>query len=212
MIAKIFLFGALCTIPVYFSQIYLKQGLSYLSLPTAFFSVIYWFLIIALTEELFKYLAVKLGALSNPEFDEPVDAMIYMVISALGFAAIENILYIASSAINVPIEGVFSLAVFMSIARFVGATFLHTLCSGILGYFIALSYAKPKDKLRLFILGIFAAVLLHGFYNFSIMNIKGPNIVAFSVLFMIGFNALLASLVFPRFKELRKMKSISNIK
>ena len=43
-------------------------------------------------EEVAKYLIIKIRILRDPEFDEPIDAMIYMIIAGLGFAALENIL------------------------------------------------------------------------------------------------------------------------
>lgn len=212
MILKVFICGALVTIPVYFTQVSLKYMFDSFALPLAFASIIYWFLVIAFTEEIFKYLVVKFTALNNPALDEPVDIMMYMIISALGFAGIENIFYIISSSINVSANQTITMAVFVSITRFIGATFLHTLCSAVLGYFIALSFLKTKDHLRLFILGIISAVVLHGFYNFSIIRITGPLAVGMSIAFMIIFNSVLALIIFPKFKKLRKMKSICNIK
>ena len=46
----------------------------------------------ALIEEYVKYFMVKVGGFRNRELDEPCDIMIYMIIAALGFAALENIL------------------------------------------------------------------------------------------------------------------------
>src|SRR4051812_25201469 len=47
-----------------------------------------FFLWAAFVEELLKFYAVRLVALTDPQFDEPVDAMIYMMVAGLGFAAI----------------------------------------------------------------------------------------------------------------------------
>jgi RsiW-degrading membrane proteinase PrsW (M82 family) len=211
MVLKIFLWGTLSALPVYFTQVALKNLFASFALPLLFANIIYWFLVIAFTEEIFKYLVVKFGALNSPSLDEPVDIMIYMIVSALGFAAIENIFYIISSAINMSLDQTITIAVFISITRFIGATLLHTLCSASLGYFIALSFFKTKDRLILFIFGLTLAVVLHGFYNFSIIRIKGPLIIELSIAFMVAFNALLSAFVFPKFKKLRKMKSICNL-
>ena len=56
MILKIFLLGSLTTIPVYIIQKQLIEILGIINLPSIFIYLIYWFLIIAFTEELFKYL------------------------------------------------------------------------------------------------------------------------------------------------------------
>ena len=149
MILKIFLWGSLTTIPVYLVQRFLTMSLDSISLPLIFISLIYGFLIIAFTEELFKYLVIKFRVLSNSACDEPIDIMIYMIVSALGFAAIENIFYIVSSAINLPINDAVFASVIISLSRFLGATFLHTLCSALVGYFIVLSIIKTKNNLNL---------------------------------------------------------------
>jgi RsiW-degrading membrane proteinase PrsW (M82 family) len=47
----------------------------------------------AFIEELLKFLVVKFGVLKNPNFDEPIDSIIYLIVSALGFAAAENIYF-----------------------------------------------------------------------------------------------------------------------
>src|SRR3990167_3714338 len=51
-----------------------------------------FFLWASFVEEFIKFYAVRMVALNSPDFDEPVDAMIYMMVAGLGFAAIENIL------------------------------------------------------------------------------------------------------------------------
>ena len=59
------------------------------------FDSIHFFLWAALVEEVVKFMAIRFMILNDPEFDEPVDAMIYMITASLGFAAIENILFIS---------------------------------------------------------------------------------------------------------------------
>src|SRR3989338_9876816 len=52
----------------------------------------YFFFWAAVVEEVIKFYAVRMLIMRSPEFDEPVDAMIYMITAGLGFAAMENIL------------------------------------------------------------------------------------------------------------------------
>jgi len=61
-------------------------------------SSLFMFLGIALVEELTKFGGAKLVLLRNPVLDEPVDAMIYMITAALGFAAFENVLVLNNYA------------------------------------------------------------------------------------------------------------------
>src|SRR3989344_2177945 len=67
-----------------------------------------WFFLFAswaFIEELFKYIAAKRSALRKNIFGEPIDAVIYMVTAALGFAAFENILFLTQ---NISATGILS--------------------------------------------------------------------------------------------------------
>ncbi len=208
MILKIFLLGSLTTIPVYIIQKQLIEILGIINLPSIFIYLIYWFLIIAFTEELFKYLVIKFKVLHNPEFDEPVDAMIYMTVSALGFAAVENVFYVISSAINLPFNDAVLATAIVSFGRFLGATLLHTLCSALIGYFIAISLSKPKSKLRFTILGILLATFLHGLYNFSIMTMEHTQA---KILAPVAIIIILFLLIVPKFDKINKLKNIKKL-
>jgi len=160
------------------------------------------FIGVALVEEFFKYLAVRVAMKKNPVFDEPADAMIYMIVAALGFAAVENIIVMNSFApfllaeIGQPLT---TLAV-----RFIGATFLHTLASGIIGFYYALSLVK-KDYLEMrrrspLIKGFILAALLHGAFNYFIIILQEPLAIYFSIPLLI-----IAIYVLKDFKILQKI-------
>ena len=208
MILKVFLLGSLITIPAYLVQKQLIGLLYYFNLPSIYVLLIYWFMVIALTEEIFKYLVVKFKVLNSPECDEPVDIMIYMVVSALGFAAVENIFYVISSAINLPFNDAVFASMIISFVRFIGATFLHTLCSALIGYFVILSLVRKRNGLRYTILGILLASLLHGLFNLSIMKIE---LSWFIILLPITILILLSIFVIYKFEKVKKIKSICKV-
>ena len=200
MILKIFFYGMLITLPVAFLEIGFHAELKLLNLSPLLFLVIYAFLGIGLVEEIFKYLIVRKNVLKNPEFDEPIDIMLYMIIAALGFAAAENLL------ILFPLLRPFQLfpTLAVSALRFVGATFLHALASGLIGYFLALSIFESKNYLKLLAKGLFVAIVLHGLYDFSIMEIEGSYKFLIPVAILIG----LAIFVSRGFQKVKKIKSI----
>jgi len=142
-------------------------------------------IIFAGVEELFKFFAAYYAVHKNTAFDEPVDAMIYMVVASLGFATLENL-----GALNfgggsvIPISGAFEIASL----RFVGATLLHTLTSAIIGYGWAISIRDFGKKSPL-LWGIIAATILHAFFNYLIINLGA---MAYSILFLLitGFFVL----------------------
>jgi len=95
--------------------------------------------IFSLAEEILKFIAVYLVVRKCKFFDEPVDAMIYMIVAALGFAMVENI------AIMFSVKEI-SEAIGVITVRFVGATLLHALSSAIVGYWWAKGLMAIQKK------------------------------------------------------------------
>ncbi|MBI1866317.1 MAG: PrsW family intramembrane metalloprotease [Candidatus Staskawiczbacteria bacterium] len=207
MILKIFLFGSLATLPVFVVQFGLSTLLAGLGLPISITLILYWFLAIALTEEFFKYLVVKAGALKNKNLDEPLDIMIYMITAALGFAALENILYLFPAVSNLSFRQVLSNTIIVSFVRFIGATFLHTLASGALGYLLIVEVYEMKKRGWFFFSGLVLASASHGLYNFSITTFDG----AFQIAVPITILAGLAIFVFWAFNRVKTIKSVVEI-
>ncbi len=219
MILKIFFYGMLAAVLAALIEIEISAGLYFFggkfleTLPFLFF-LVYQFIIIALVEELSKYLIVNEKAINNPEFDEPVDVMLYMIIAALGFAALENILVLFLGQEPILLQE----AIVISCFRFIGATFLHALCSATLGYFLALSFFEPKKRIKLIFKGVAIATLLHGLFNISIMVIEasltqGNSILLISsVAFLIILLSGLAIFVSSGFRKLKTLASICKIR
>jgi RsiW-degrading membrane proteinase PrsW (M82 family) len=162
------------------------------------------FIGMAAIEEFFKYLTVRLIMKHNPVFDEPADAMIYMIVAALGFAAIENIIVMYSFAPSILIDPAEPL--YILFLRFIGATFLHTLSSAIVGFYYALSLTENgKSEMHQYLLavkGLIVAILLHGLFNYFIIISKESSAIYLSIpLFMV------AILILKDFKILQGISS-----
>ena len=148
---------------------------------------IFW---LAGIEEFFKFLVVFLWVSKRKDFDEPIDAMIYMIIAALGFATVENIASIGRATNG------FELITL----RFLGATFLHTLSSGLIGYYWALGLLK-KAVTSFLAAGWFIATLLHSIFN-ALILIYGP---VFQVTIFLVF---IAFFVLNDFEKLKRKSSV----
>ncbi len=124
----------------------------------------------AFAEEFAKYATVFLIAFHTRDFDEPVDAVIYLITAALGFAAMENSLYILKD-----IGGSDGVQIFLDgHLRFLGATVLHTASSAFVGIALAFSfYAAGWIKFITITLGLIIATLLHTYFNLSIIEAHG---------------------------------------
>ncbi len=140
---------------------------------------------LALIEEFMKFAAAHFAASRNAAFNEPIDAMIYAIVAALGFATLENIgalSNVASGANFVPI----TLATLSF--RFVGATLLHSLTSAIVGYYWALGLVRGKVA-GYVAMGLAVATALHGGFNYLILN-YGDGMYAVVLLVIVGFFVL----------------------
>lgn len=155
---------------------------------------------VALVEEYLKYLAVKVSVLNNPEFNEPIDAMIYMIATALGFAAIENVIFLF------PVfEKSFLSGFELTATRFLGANLLHALSSAIVGYFLARHLFSPWRKHAVFA-GVGLASVLHTLFNYLII-IKDA--IPASLILVILLLLVMAIVVFVDFEKLKKASSLS---
>lgn len=168
ILVLVFFGGMASAIVAVFSELFLigtkdAPGLIASVYSGLFTNYLFLFSVIAFVEEYCKYLAVKFLVLHDKNFDEPIDAMIYMMTAAIGFAAIENAFFI------VPVFGSSIESGFILTAnRFLGANLLHALSSGIVGYFLAAAFFSPYRR-HFLGLGIIVASLLHAFFNYFII-------------------------------------------
>lgn len=167
---------------------------SMLTLQTQAFA---FFLVIGLIEEYSKYLPVKFLITKRPAFNEPVDAMIYMMTAALGFAALENVLFIFPIFHDSILEGLEVTA-----NRFLGANLLHALSSGIVGFFFARAFFHPKRH-HFIALGIALAALLHTFFNYLILVKEVLPQSTFYIIFLLSTMAVMVFIDFERLKDNR---------
>jgi RsiW-degrading membrane proteinase PrsW (M82 family) len=146
---------------------------------------------LALIEEAMKFAAAHFAVGKSPVLQDPVDAMIYMIVAALGFATLENIGAITSiaSANTAAGQGALLISIFETVSlRFVGATLLHSLTSAIVGYHWALGMVRRKVP-HYIATGLIIATILHATFNYLILNYAD---VGYSILFLlvIGFFVL----------------------
>src|SRR3990172_4794884 len=125
-----------------------------------------------LTAEIMKYLAVALVALKTNFLNEPIDYPIYFIVAALGFATLENILFLRQSG---GLDNA-TVSLLTGNLRFFGATLLHSVSSGIIGVMMGLAFQRGKlAKITYFVAGLIGAVTLHSVFNFFIIKNNGQD-------------------------------------
>ena len=155
----------------------------------------------AIVEETLKFLASYLGALRDRENNEPIDSLIYLITAALGFAALENTLFLAGAVkTGGLIEGLD-----LGVLRFVGASLLHVVSSGTLGFFLALGFYKRGSVKKIDAgLGLVAAICLHAVFNLFILKGEGNSLYILTVFTFVWLAVILLLVGFEKVKQLRQ--------
>jgi len=116
------------------------------------------YIVVGLSEELTKFLALMFYAYPRKEFNEPLDGIVYAVMIAMGFATLENILYADQYGYSTTIIRAFT------------AVPAHAVFAVFMGYYVGLAkFNKPK-RFSLIATGLFIAVFIHGTYDFFILQ------------------------------------------
>ncbi len=155
-------------------------------------SILLW----AFIEEACKLGAATFIALRLKDNDEPVDAMIYLITAALGFAALENALFLLEPLGDGNIAG----GLITGNLRFIGSSLLHVTASGAIGIFAAYAFCELRLRKNILIgIGFILAVVLHTFFNFFIL--KGDNSL-FVIFGFVWLGVVLLILFFERVKRI----------
>ncbi|WP_174613621.1 glutamic-type intramembrane protease PrsW [Virgibacillus ihumii] len=153
LVVKTFISGAALVFPIMFIQY---------ALHAENFSdnnFIQSFLLIAFSEEFFKWFIFIFVIYNHTEFDTHYDGIIYAVSISLGFATVENVLYLVTNGI----EYAFSRALFPVSS--------HALFGVIMGYYFGKAKVNNNFKKWNVVLAFVFPFLLHGSYNFILKTV-----------------------------------------
>lgn len=167
-----------------------KHSLNYVHGHSA--QVITW----ASIEEILKLLAVSAVFLGSSFIRKPIDYPIYFIACALGFAAIENILYLLHP---IYVDGAV-VGLLTGNLRFLGSTLLHAIASAMIGSALGLSFFIKQHRTIYLIGGIACAIMLHSIFNFFIMKGDGENFLS-----VFGFLWVVSIINILIFEKLRRM-------
>jgi RsiW-degrading membrane proteinase PrsW (M82 family) len=168
-VIKVFIIGAVMTVPAIILEAPFPTGL--------FLAVI----IAPIVEESLKFAAVYFTVYRDQEFDEPVDGIVYAIAAALGFATIENILYVMEGGIATGI-----LRAFVSVPG-------HALFSAVWGYSLGMAkFRQAEDRPFLIGAGLVGAMGFHGLFNLLASDSQVVGIIVI-VIFLVPFGWWLAN-------------------
>lgn len=155
LLIKSFLLGALSTIPTAFSEAFLKDNV--LPVPVDIVTIaIFSFLGIGIVEEGFKYFFIRIYPYRKKEFNEPFDGIIYSVMVSMGFATLENLMYVYQHGFATAVTRMFT------------AVPAHATFGIIMGYFLGIE--KMSGKKSYGMIGLLLAATLHASYDFFLLT------------------------------------------
>ncbi|WP_431029673.1 glutamic-type intramembrane protease PrsW [Lysinibacillus sp. LZ02] len=161
-----FIYGALITFPIMFIQFVLAEEQTFSSV---FFTTVVF---TSAIEEFFKWLVIFTAILRHVEFDDPYDGILYGAAVSLGFATVENILYLLSFGID------------KAFLRALLPVSSHALFGVVMGYYFGKSkFSKDDKQIEYLLLALIAPMILHFSYN-TILTLKG-NLMYLVVPFML---------------------------
>lgn len=175
-----------------------KFSVSFVKDPT--YQVITW----ATIEEVVKLGAVALMFVGGGIIKKPIDYPMYFIACALGFAALENVLYL----IHPLSAGGTVVGLLTGNLRFLGSTLLHAIASSMIGSALGLAFFIQEFRLVYLVAGIISAVMLHSIFNFFIMKDSGANFL--SVFGFLWVVAIINILIFEKLKRMGKYVAVSN--
>ncbi len=167
LLGKLLLFGAISCIPAFVVEMVLDNAVGNIlwagSLPYYFAR---GFIVAALVEESLKFLFLYLFTFKNKAFNYRFDGIVYAVFVSMGFAILENVLYVLGNGL---IEGEFSDGLRLAIIRALLALPLHATC----GVYMGISYGQQKIRslqrrtsfVRIALACLPMAILIHGLYD-----------------------------------------------
>ena len=122
------------------------------------------FLLAAVPEELGKYLFLRRHIRSH-HCDEPMDGLLYGALVSLGFAAVENVLYV--------LQGGFWTGVF----RAVTAVPMHASCGALMGLALARGKLSGTGPGRGLLPALAVPIVIHGLYDWPLLSLHDRDAV-----------------------------------
>jgi len=160
LLIRIFALGALSTIPASFLEMAGSSVCSML-IPQGgrLFNLVFFFIVVGGAEELVKFLAMRIATWRSPEFNYVFDGVVYGVTASLGFAALENILYVMEGGLVTA-----GVRAFTSIP-------LHCITGIFMGHYYGIATSadllgQPQIRNRMLGRAILIPLVIHGAYDF----------------------------------------------
>ncbi|MGL5713653.1 MAG: PrsW family intramembrane metalloprotease [Paraclostridium sp.] len=169
-LTKLFSMGALISIPA----IVLEDILFTINIENEYLRKMYIsFIVAAFSEEILKAIVLFIFTIKNKNYTEKLDGIVYSIFISLGFATIENIIYVTNGS------GVEILEI--GISRGLISVPAHLMFAITMGYYLSIYKFSNKHKIKSLVKLIVYPILLHGFFDFIIILNNKVNLIIFII-------------------------------
>ncbi|WP_276482210.1 PrsW family intramembrane metalloprotease [Paraflavitalea pollutisoli] len=129
--------------------------------------VVWAFVLVGISEEGSKFMILRLYSYRRRAFNEPFDGIVYSVMVSMGFATLENVLYVTQHGVATGI-----LRMFLSVPA-------HACFGVLMGYHAGLAKFDQARAPLHFLKGLFLAVFFHGAFDFFLFLQDNPNVTQY---------------------------------
>ena len=162
LLVKLFIFGALICLPAGILESLGEAAIMGATRDADMQALLMFLICVPLAEEGLKYLALRFGTWKNPAFNFTFDAIVYAVVVSLGFATLENVLYVMNY-----------MSLQVAIVRGIMSVPLHCTCGVFMGYFYGMArnyHAHGNRAMSTLdsVLALVVPLLIHGLYDFAL--------------------------------------------
>ena len=155
MLAKALAAGMIAVIPILFVERFLMSVMPDMGrVGNAAYQA---FVVAGSTEEIFKYLALYLLIWKSPHFNEQFDGIVYAVFVSLGFATVENIMYVTQGGIHT------------AAVRAITAVPAHAIFGVTMGFYFGIARRYSELREAYIRRALWVPIVLHGIYDFILM-------------------------------------------
>lgn len=168
VVARTFYLGCFAVVPVGAVLVALEPLFESIETPLAY-ALITATLRSAVPEELAKFSILQLYCRRHSAFDEPMDGLVYGATASLGFAAMENVLFVIGAG-----DGWIEVAVMRALLTVPS----HALGGVIMGFFISRAHFEPERRERDLALALAVPTALHAGFNMPLFYVEAAEITA----------------------------------
>lgn len=151
VVLKAFFYGVFLVFPIMFIQYILEaEGMVKTDFDMSFLTA-------ALLEEFFKWFILMFAIYKHIAFDEPYDGIVYGAAVSLGFATMENTLYLIANGVE------------HALTRAILPVSSHALFGVIMGFYIGKAKFSTGKRKWFIVVALVVPILLHGMYDFILI-------------------------------------------